>query len=390
MIKYPLMRNNITKDDLKLVISHLKLNDPVLTQSKKVELFEKKWSKWLGVKYSVFVNSGSSANLLSIAAIKQIYGAGEIILPSFTWSSDVSSVIHYDYKMKFVDVNLNNLCMNEEKLIKSINKNTKAVFITYAQGFNGLTSKILNVLKEKKIPLIEDVCESHGAKFKKKKLGSFGLISNFSFYYAHHMSTIEGGMICTNNEKIYEILRMLRSHGMTREMKSKKNKIKISKKYSDLNDKFIFALPAYNVRNTEINALIGINQLKRLDKNIKLRNINHKIFLDNIDNNKFFTDFDLEGSSNYAFNLIMKKQDKNFAKRLMLKMDGAGIQYRRGSAGGGNQLRQPYLKKFFPNNYFKKFPITDFIHFFGFYIGNYPEMSKKEIVNICKIINSVK
>ena len=145
------MKNNISKNDLKSVIKYLKSNDPVLTQSKKVELFEKQWSRWLGVKYSVFVNSGSSANLLSIATIKHLYGGGEIILPSLTWSSDVSSAIHYDYKMKFVDIELKNLSMNQEQLIKSINKKTKAVFITHAQGFNGLTSKILNVLKEKKI-----------------------------------------------------------------------------------------------------------------------------------------------------------------------------------------------------------------------------------------------
>jgi len=194
MYKFPLMKNNITRSDLNKVVDYLKLKDPVLTQSLNVKKFEKKWSNWLGVKYSVFVNSGSSANLLSMTVIRQLFGHGEIILPSFTWVSDISSAIQNNFDLKFVDINLRNLCMNENNIIKSINSKTKAVFITYAQGFNGLTNSLLKELKNRKIPLIEDVCESHGAKFKSKKLGSYGLISNFSFYYAHHMTTIEGGM----------------------------------------------------------------------------------------------------------------------------------------------------------------------------------------------------
>ena len=131
----------------------------------------------------------------------------------------------------FVDINLGNLSMNTDEVLKKINKKTLAVFITHAQGFNGLNSNLIKTLKKKKIHLIEDVCESHGAKFNGKKLGTYGLISNFSFYYAHHMTTIEGGMICTNDKKIYENLRILRSHGMLRESKNKSFEAKIIKKY---------------------------------------------------------------------------------------------------------------------------------------------------------------
>ena len=165
--------------------------------------------------------------------------------------------------------------------------------------------------------LIEDVCESHGAKFKNKKLGTYGKISNFSFYYAHHMSTIEGGMICTDDEKIYEMARSLRSHGMLREIKSKIYQKKIIKKYKDLNSQFIFLYPAYNVRSTEINAVIGINQIKRLDSNIKKRNINCRLFNSLIDKEVFFTDFDMNGMSNYAFNLIFRKKNNLLLKKLV-------------------------------------------------------------------------
>lgn len=388
--KFPLMKNNITKGDIDSLIKFLKSKNIILTQSTNVKKFEILWSNWLGVKYSVFVNSGSSANLLSMAVLSELYGKGEIIVPSLTWVSDIASVIQIGHKPVFVDINLNNLSMNIDQVIDSISEKTKAVFLTHAQGFNGLNTKLLSILKKKNIPLIEDVCESHGASYKKRKLGSYGIMSNFSFYYAHHMSTIEGGMICTNNKKIYETLRMLRSHGLVREMLDSKLKNKYSLTYPDLNKDFIFGFPAYNVRNTELNAIIGINQLKSLDKNILKRNINHKIFLDNIDSDKFFTDFDLNGSSNYAFNLVLKKPDKDYANRLMKGMKKAGIEYRRGSAGGGNQLRQPYLKNLVKKNYYKKFKITEFIHFFGFYIGNYPDLTKKNIVYICKKINNIK
>ena len=388
--KFPLMKNNITKGDIDSLIKFLKRKNIILTQSTNVEKFEKLWSNWLGVKYSVFVNSGSSANLLSMAVLSELHGKGEIIVPSLTWVSDIASVIQTGHKPVFVDINLKNLSMNIDQVIDSISEKTKAIFLTHAQGFNGLNTKLLSILKKKNIPLIEDVCESHGASFKKRKLGSYGIMSNFSFYYAHHMSTIEGGMICTNDNYIYQNLRMLRSHGLVREITDQKLKRKYINQNKTLNEQFIFSFPAYNVRSTEINAIIGINQLKSIDKNIKKRNLNHKIFLENINKKKFITKFDLKGSSNYAFNLIMKKPDFEFANRLMKGMKIKGIEFRRGSAGGGNQLRQPYLKKSFSKNYFKKFPSTEHIHFFGFYIGNYPDLNKKNILDLCNKINSIK
>ncbi len=242
---HPLMHNNFSTSDMRSVSKLLKQKNIILTQSKNVKLFEKNWSKWLGVKYSVFVNSGSSANLLTMAILKILYKKNEIILPSLTWVSDVNSVILNNFKPVFVDINLNNLCMSESEILKKINKKTLAVFITHAQGFNGLSQNLLNYLKKKRILLIEDVCESHGATFNKKKLGSFGLISNFSFYYAHHMSTIEGGMICTNSKEIYQLARVLRSHGMSREIDSKSEENKIIKKHPKLSPKFIFLYRGY-------------------------------------------------------------------------------------------------------------------------------------------------
>ena len=303
------MNNNYTNQDMTAVRNLLKNRNIVLTQSKKVEEFEKKWSKWLKVKYSTFVNSGSSANYISISLLKIINKnktKNEIIVPSLTWVSDVNSVIMNGFKPVFVDINLSNLSMNTKEVLKKINNKTLAVFITHAQGFNGLNDELINKLKQKKIHLIEDVCESHGAKFKNKKLGTYGLISNFSFYYAHHMTTIEGGMICTNNKKIYELSKILRSHGMIREAKNKKYEKKLINKYKDLSPQFISLYSTLNFRNNEIAATFGINQLKNLDKNNQVRTKNFLLFLKNLDPKKYWINYDIHGSCNYAFPIILK------------------------------------------------------------------------------------
>ena len=381
------MYDNISIEDRKIAANYIKKSN-IFTQSKKVKEFEQKWSKWLGVKYSVFVNSGSSANYLTFLAIKIIYGIGEVIVPPLTWNSDINAVIQNNFKPKFVDINLNTLSMDPNKVIKNLNKNTKAVFLTHAQGFNGLTDELLKSLNKKKILLIEDVCESHGATFKNKKLGSFGKISNFSFYYAHHLSTIEGGMICTNDKKIYETIRILRGHGLLRESGNKKLENKVKKKYNKLSPNFIFLYPGFNMRNNEIQAVIGINQLKRLDANNKLRAKNFELFLSKLNKNKFFTDYMIEGNSNYAFPLILKK--KSFSNRDSFEkhLTKNKIEFRRGNAGGGNQMRQPYLKKIIRLKNFNNFKNVEHVHHFGYYIGNFPTLSKKNIIKLADIINN--
>ncbi|MDB4083857.1 aminotransferase class I/II-fold pyridoxal phosphate-dependent enzyme [Candidatus Pelagibacter sp.] len=389
---HPLMDNNFTPSDIFEVSKIFKKKNIILTQSKKVEEFEKKWSKWLGVKYSIFVNSGSSANFISISLLKILNKdktRNEIIVPTLTWVSDINSIIMNGFKPVFVDVNLENLSMNTDHVVKKINKKTLAVFITHAQGFNGLNLNLLKVLKIKKIHLIEDVCESHGATFQNKKLGTYGIISNFSFYYAHHMTTIEGGMISTNNKKIYELAKILRSHGMARESKNKQFEKKMINKYKELSPKFIFLYPTLNFRNTEIGATIGINQLKLLNTNNLKRTKNFEYFVKYLDDTKYWNKFDLIGSSNYAFPIILRtnnlKKRDNFEKILIKNK----IEFRRGNAGGGNQLRQPYLKKFVRNINFKQFKNVEKIHFFGYYIGNYPSLKIKKIKQIVKILNQI-
>ncbi len=386
---HPLMENNISKNNINELIKFLKTY-PILTQNKKVREFENKWSKWLGVKYSVFVNSGSSANFITINNLKLLTKKKEIILPSLTWSSDVVSVIKNGFRPVFVDINFANLSLNIDKVIKKINKNTAAVFITHAQGFNGLNNKLINTLKKKKIYLIEDVCESHGAKFKRKKLGTFGFASNFSFYYAHHMSTIEGGMICTNDEDFYELCRITRSHGMLREASNSKYKKKIEQNNKHLNKQFIFLKEGFNMRNTELGAVLGLSQIKNLNSNILKRNLNLRLFLKLLNKEKYFVEFDMQGISNYALPIVLRVPSFELRNNLEKLMQLNKIEFRRGNAGGGNQLMQPYLKNLTKKlNIIKEFKVTNHIHDFGYYIGNFPTLKKSKIIKICKILNSL-
>tara|TARA_B110000967_G_C18549124_1_gene394445 strand:- start:33 stop:650 length:618 start_codon:yes stop_codon:yes gene_type:complete len=204
------------------------------------------------------------------------------------------------------------------------------------------------------------------------------------------MTTIEGGMISTNDKKIYEISRMLRSHGMIREAKNKVFEKKMINKYKDLSPKFIFLYPTLNFRNNEIGATIGINQLKTLDSNNKKRTKNFVLFLKKIDSNKYFTDYKVKGSSNYAFPIILKT-NKILKRNLFEKeLSKANIEFRRGNAGGGNQLRQPYLKKILGKINFKNFKNVEHVHNFGYYIGNYPSLEKEKINKICTFLNNIK
>jgi len=383
------MQNNITREDLDALIAHLQQDDPILTQSANVRAFEQAWSEWVGVRHSVFVNSGSSANLLTMAALRERHGPGEVIVPTITWVSDIASVLHCGLTPVFVDIDPRTLGMDADEVLRKITPNTRAVFLTHVLGYNGLSRRLLDELQTRGIPLIEDVCEAHGATFQGRRLGSFGLASNFSFYYAHHLSTIEGGMVCTNDADLYETVRLLRSHGMVRELDSDSRKREYWDEFPDLNPEFIFALPAYNVRSSELNAILGLSQLKRLDETIERRNENLLLFLKNLDADVYQTDFALEGCSNYAFTLILRRPDEALMGRVMTALSTMGVEFRRGTSGGGNQVRQPYLRRLLGDDAWRAFPRADHVHFFGMYIGNYPTLQRDKILRLCDILNEL-
>ncbi len=388
-LDWPLMKNNISRQDLDTVCAFLQQDDPVLTQSRQVRAFEQEWSAWLGVRHSVFVNSGSSANLLTLAALKELHGGGEIIVPTLTWVSDIASVLHCGFEPVFVDIDPRTLGMDLRQVLARITDKTRAVFLTHVLGFNALNASFLQELKQRNIPLLEDVCESHGATYRQRRLGTFGFASNFSFYYAHHLSTMEGGMICTGDTDFYETVRMLRSHGMVRELESASRRREYRDDFPDLNPDFIFAYPGFNVRGTEIQAVIGRSQLPRLEENIARRNENFSLFLRHLDPAIYRTDFTCEGCSNYAFTLILREPNEAFFRRIMVELKAQGVEFRRGTSGGGNQLRQPYLRRRLGSDAWKDYPQVDHVHFFGMYIGNYPALERDKILRLCELLNNV-
>jgi len=385
-LDWPLMENNITREDLDTLIEFLK-GMPRLTQGDNVRDFEREWSEWLGVRHSVFVNSGASANLLTMAAMKHLYGGGQVIVPAFAWVSDIAAILRNGLVPVFADINPRNLCLDEEAVLARLNRDTRAVFMIHAQGFNGLTERLLKILEEKGIHLIEDVCEAHGAEFGGRKLGTFGLASNFSFYFAHHLSTIEGGMICTGDEDFHQTVLMMRSHGLVREATSEALKQEYARKHPDLAPDFMFAFPSFNFRNTEIGAVLGRSRLKHLERGNARRKRNFKLFLEHLDPEKYRTGFDLRGSCNYALNLVLRRPDSGLRDRVESTLLKCGVEFRRGSSGGGNQLRQPYLKPLLPEGEYLKYPEVEHLHFYGYYIGNYPDLEEGKILALCGLLN---
>lgn len=383
---WPLINDNITQSD-RQILADFCLNGKRFTNGEKVKEFEQIWSDWLGVKYSVMVNSGASANYISIAMVKELVGVGEVIVPPIGWVSDISSVAQLGMTPVFVDVDMNNFCITTENIKNAITPNTKAIVMVHALGFNGITDELVQLCKEKNIILIEDCCESHGATFGDKKVGSIGDISLFSFYFGHHITTIEGGTVCVNDPKLYDLAKLFRSHGMTREASPELQEYyKLTN--PDLNPLFTFAVAGFNMRSTELNAVLGIEQMKRLDYNIQRRIENLDIWLSNLDSNKFITGFNTTGNSNFALPLMMQGATRDKLKDVCKILEGEGVEYRLGTAGGGNQARQPYLKKF----HYKIVGVlahSDYIHDNALYVGNHPELTKEQIINVCKKINNV-
>jgi CDP-6-deoxy-D-xylo-4-hexulose-3-dehydrase len=390
--KWPLINDNITTLDRK-VLSDFILSNERLTNGKKVIEFESIWRKWLGTKRSVMVNSGTSGNYISIGIVKELLGIGEVIVPPLGWVSDISSVTQLGMTPVFVDISMDNLSITSENIKNAITDKTKAIVLVHCLGFNAINEEIIKIAKEKNILLIEDCCEAHGATFNGQKVGTFGDISIFSFYFGHHITTVEGGMISMNDEKIYELSKLFRSHGMTREVSSETQEI-YKNKYPNLNPLFTFAVAGFNMRSTEINAVLGIEQMKRIDDNVTKRKHNFNVWLNNLDKNKFVVEFDLEGNSNFALPLIMKP---NYVDRLSINDDFSGIcdvlnlngvEYRLGTSGGGNQSLQPYLEKY-EYRVVGELTNVNYIHSNSLYIGNHTDLTDEQIINLCKLLNNV-
>ena len=370
---YPLIENPFSDDDIIKGINVLKSKQ--LTLSKETKNFEKKFTAKLKSNYSLMVNSGSSANLLALQCLINPYRKNrlkkgdEIIIPTLCWSTSLWPIVQSNLKPVFVDINPKTLNIDEEKLEKKITHKTKAILLVNVLGNSCDMNKIIKIKKKYNLILIEDNCESLGSKYKKKYLGTYGDFSSFSFYSSHQISSGEGGMICCKDKNDYNIIKSLRSHGWSRGTSFENE---IYKKNRFLDKRFIFFNSGFNLRPTEVSAAIGHNQFKRMDKLMKIRNINRKKIINSLLNNSYLKnkiDFYYENKfvNPSWFGLSIKILIKNFNKnKIIKKLENNGIETR--PIISGNFADQP-AAKLYGISLNQKFPNTDKVYNSSFFIG---------------------
>ena len=379
---WPLMKNNITIAD-RLKLAKFVLFSDRFTNGKKVREFESKWNDWLGSKYSLYVSSGSTANYLLLSAVKELYNlkdGDKVLVPACTWVTNVGPVIQLGFTPIFCDINLDNFSFCEEDLehIAKVNPDIKLIFVTHLIGYSANVEKYGKLFPNALI--LDDICESHGCKSPDgSKRGSDSLGATFSFYFGHHISTIEGGMISTNNYELYDLMKMKRSHGLARESTRYAEYVK---QYPDISNQFLFITNGYNFRNHELGAVLGLSQLKRLDKYIQKRNENYKKFIELVVTyeNNFYVPLITNTCSNFCFPLICKS--KELADKMRTIFDQVGIEHR--PIISGNLLRQPFLSGYEITTQKDNLNV-DYIHDNGIYLGNNQFVGYKEL-NLLKSV----
>lgn len=362
---WPLQENIIGNDDLDLLVTFIR-ETKRFTQFTKVREFENAYSEWMGCKHSVYVNSGSSANLLMIYAAAERYGwqpGDEVIVPALTWPTTVTPVMQAGFKPVFVDANLQDFAFDYEQLAAKITEKTRAIFLVHILGFPADVKRVRKIIGDREIVLLEDTCETQGGTIDGVKVGNFGLGSSFSFYWGHHMTTVEGGMICTNDEEFYKLNVLKRSHGLARELPVQYQQ-SIRQQHADIDFQFLFLTDGFNFRNTEFNAVLGLSQLPKLDGFIRQRNINYARFLEICRRypGELVT-LDHPGRSSFVLPFVLKDGSKK--KDLQALIRENGIESR--PLISGNLLQQPFLKKYYVPG---EFDTADLLHRNAFYIGN--------------------
>jgi CDP-6-deoxy-D-xylo-4-hexulose-3-dehydrase len=386
MVQWPLMKETITLID-KIKMVKFILSTKKFTNGAKVKEFENNWNTWLGSKYSLFVSSGSTANLLLLSAIKELYKLNDgdkVLVPACTWVTNVSPVFQVGLQPIFADINLKNFSFDLEecKKLKDKHPDIKVIFVTHLLGLPAEIDKLKSIFPEALI--LEDICESHGVESQTGvKHGANSLGATFSYYFGHHMTSIEGGIVSTNNKDLYELMRLKRSHGMAREA-SPDYFEKYKKEYPDLPPSFLFVTDGYNLRNHEIPAVLATSQLKRLDRMVEIRKQNYKKFIDIISDHadKFFIPEYTELNSSFCFPFVCKEKD--ISLKLKKLFNDNGIEHR--PVVSGNLLKHPFLKKYKISTDDKNITL---VHENGIYIGNNHFVNDTDLLLLSKILKQL-
>ena len=379
-MKYQLLSNAFSNEDIKE--GKKVLSSKKITMSTYTSKFEKKFAKYVGANYALMVNSGSSANLLAVSALcnplrkKNLKRGDEVLIPSLCWSTSLWPLVQYGLKIKFVDINKDNLNICLKDLEKKVTKKTKALMLVHVLGLSTDMDKLRFICKKYKLLMIEDTCESLGTKFKNFFLGTFGQFGTYSFYYSHQITSGEGGMIVCDNYQDYKILYSLRSHGWSRGLENKNKKKNFFKK------NFEFINSGYNLRPLDISAAIGINQLKRLRSFMSIRNYNREKIIITLEKSKYwknqlrFIEFDSTTTRPSWFGLPMIINDDFVSqkKKYIEYLESNGIETR--PIISGNFANQPGVKLYKIKS--SSLKNANFIEKSSFFLGIHNKMLSKK------------
>ena len=382
MIK--LVSDTIDKKDIAALVEWLSQDEiPRLTKGELTIELEQKWAKKIGTKYSVFVNSGSSSILLTLAALKYSdkLRNNKIIVPALSWATDVSSPMLLGYETYMCDCNLEDLSCDLVHLEKLFKEHNPSTFILVSPlGLVPNMDKIVKLCNKYDVLLLEDVCESMGSKYQNKYLGSFGIASFYSMYFGHHLSTIEGGFINTDDEDLYHLLLMIRSHGWDRDLpKAKQKELRDKYKCTEFNSLYNFYVPGLNVRSTDLQAFIGLRAIKKLDDYSKRRRINFKHYISLLKNNKLeLKEKENDFVSSFAIPVLHSKRDD-----IIKELQDNNIEVRPLIAG--NMANKPM---WYNENEIPSLPNCELLDKSGFYIPNHQDLEIDSIKLISNIINN--
>lgn len=364
------------------------IDSGMFTMGKHVKQFEEDFAKKFGCKYALMVNSGSSANLLAVAALffKSNYpleAGDEVIVPAVSWATTYYPLMQYGLKLKFVDVELDSLNIDVSQLEQALTPKTRMIAAVSILGNPAKLDTLRQFCNAHNLYLFEDNCESMGAELNNKQCGSFGDVNTFSLFFSHHISTMEGGVLSTDDEEIYHIARAMRAHGWTRDLPKDSKIFKAST--DDFYEAYRFILPGYNVRPMELSGAIGIEQLKKLDQFVEVRRENAALFQKLFKNDdRFIIQKENGKSSWFAFTIILNPKYKLDRKAIMQALKDKDIQYR--IITGGNFLRHDVIK-YCNHECGGNIVNANLVHDQGFFVGNHPRPLASEIEHFYQILN---